>query len=66
MRTTVGNTLSPMESLIGDLQLVFTQTIANISSIAAKIVETPILLLGAAFLFTGVMFKYFKKILVNS
>lgn len=55
-----------MSSLITDLQAVFTQTITNISSIAAKIVETPLLLLGAAFLFTGVMFKYFKKILVNS
>lgn len=55
-----------MAALIADLQLVFTQTMANISTIAGKIVDTPLLLLGAAFLFTGVMFKYFKKILVNS
>lgn len=55
-----------MASLITDLQAVFTQTIANISTIASTIVATPLLLLGAAFLFTGVMFKYFKKILVNS
>lgn len=55
-----------MAALIADLQLVFTQTMANISTIASKIVDTPLLLLGAAFLFTGVMFKYFKKILVNS
>lgn len=55
-----------MAALITQLQEVFTQTIANISTIASTIVATPLLLLGAAFLFTGVMFKYFRKILVNS
>lgn len=55
-----------MASLIAQLQEVFTQTMTNIGTIASTIVSTPLLLLGAAFLFTGVMFKYFKKIIVNS
>lgn len=59
-------TTSPMQALIDSLQLMFSQTITNIGTIASTIVGTPLLLLGAAFLFTGVMFKYFKKILVNS
>lgn len=59
-------TPTAMESLIAQLQAVFSQTMTNIGTIASTIVSTPLLLLGAAFLFTGVMFKYFKKILVNS
>lgn len=55
-----------MGSLITSLQAMFTQTITNIGTIATTIIGSPLLLLGAAFLFTGVMFKYFKKILVNS
>lgn len=55
-----------MGTLISSLQQMFTQTITNIGTIATTIVGSPLLLLGAAFLFTGVMFKYFKKILVNS
>lgn len=57
---------TPMGSLLSSLQLMFTQTMTNIASIATAIVAQPLLLLGAAFLFTGVMFKFFKKILVNS
>lgn len=57
---------TPMGSLIADLQLMFTRVISNIGTIATTIVGQPLLLLGAAFLFTGVMFKYFKKIIVNS
>lgn len=57
---------TPMETLITSLQAMFTQTITNIGTIATTIIGSPLLLLGAAFLFTGVMFKYFKKILVNS
>lgn len=57
---------TPIGSLITSLQAMFTQTITNIGTIATTIVGSPLLLLGAAFLFTGVMFKYFKKILVNS
>lgn len=59
------NTPEPgtMAALIADLQLLFTQVMTNLATIATTIVGSPLLLLTVAMMFTGVMFAFFKRLI---
>lgn len=52
-----------MSALIADLQLLFTQVMTNLATIATTIVGSPLLLLTVAMMFTGVMFAFFKRLI---
>lgn len=59
-----GETAITMATLISDsLQPLFTQVLTNISSIVTTITGSPFLMLTVAMMFTGVMFKFLRKLL---
>lgn len=60
----MGETAITMATLISDsLQPLFTQVITNIGTIVQTIVGSPFLMLTVAMMFTGVMFKFLRKLL---
>lgn len=52
-----------MSTLIADLQLLFTQVMTNIATIATTITGSPLLLLTVAMMFAGVMFGFFRRLI---
>lgn len=52
-----------MSSLIADLQLLFTQVMTNLTTIASTVVGSPLLLLTVAMMFAGVMFSFFRRLI---
>lgn len=59
-----GETAITMATLISDyLQPLFTQVITNIGTIVTTVTGSPFLMLTVAMMFTGVMFKFLRKLL---
>lgn len=52
-----------MSGLIADLQLLFTQVMTNLATIATTITGSPLLLLTVAMMFSGVMFGFFRRLI---